>query len=86
MKSSKYIKLNTTYGARCIQNQLNNVNKKRMAIARKLLFWKFLKASMAGLITLLFFSLQSSEGGGDGDSRDSCADPCQFLPFPKTKI
>jgi hypothetical protein len=30
--------------------------------------------------------LQSSEGGGDSDSGDSFADPCQFLPFPKTKI
>jgi hypothetical protein len=30
--------------------------------------------------------LQNSEGGGDSDSGDSFADPCQFLPFPKTKI
>jgi hypothetical protein len=28
--------------------------------------------------------LQNSEGGGD--SGDSFADPCQFFPFPKTKI
>jgi hypothetical protein len=34
----------------------------------------------------LFSSLQNSEGGGDCDSGDSFADPCQFLPFPKTKI
>ncbi len=46
----------------------------------------FLKASIADLITLLFSSLQNSEGGGDSDSGDSFADPCQFLPFPKTKI
>jgi hypothetical protein len=44
---------------------------------------EFLKASIADLITLLFSSLQNSEGGGDSDSCDSCADPCQFLPFPK---
>jgi hypothetical protein len=31
-------------------------------------------------------TLQNSEGGGDSDSGDSFADPCQFLPFPKTKI
>jgi hypothetical protein len=31
----------------------------------------------------MFLSLQYSEGGGDGDSGDSCAVPCQFLPFPK---
>ncbi len=37
------------------------------------------------LITLLFSSLQNSEGGDDGDSGDSCADPYQFLPFLKTK-
>jgi hypothetical protein len=49
---------------------------------------EFLKASIADLITLLFSSLQNSEGGGDGDSGsgDSCSDPCQFLPFPKTKF
>jgi hypothetical protein len=28
---------------------------------------EFLKASIADLITLLFSSLQNSEGGGDGD-------------------
>jgi hypothetical protein len=43
---------------------------------------EFLKASIADLINLLFSSLQNSEGG---DSSDSFADPCQFLPFPKTK-
>jgi hypothetical protein len=43
---------------------------------------EFLKASIADLITLLFSSLQNSEGSGDGDSGDSCdscADPCQFF-------
>jgi hypothetical protein len=39
---------------------------------------EFLKASIADLITVLFSSLQNSEGSGDGDSGDSCADPCQF--------
>ncbi len=33
---------------------------------------EFLKASIADLITLLFSSLQNSEGGGDCDSGDSC--------------
>jgi hypothetical protein len=42
---------------------------------------EFLKASIADIVTLLF-----SEGCGDGDSGDSFADPCQFLPFPKTKF
>jgi hypothetical protein len=45
---------------------------------------EFLKASIADLITLFCSSLQNSEGSGD--SGDSFADPCQFLPFPKTKI
>ncbi len=49
-------------------------------------FLEFLKASIADLITLLFSSLQNSEGGDDDDSGNSRADPCQFLPFPKTKI
>ncbi len=66
--------------------KLKNVNKKKMATARRLNFLEFLKAFIADLITLLFSSLQNSEGGGDGNSDDSCADPCQFLSFPKTKI
>jgi hypothetical protein len=66
--------------------KLKNVNKKRMATARRLLFLEFLKASIADLIYTFFSSLQNSEGGGDSDSADSFADPCQFLPFPKTKI
>jgi hypothetical protein len=28
---------------------------------------------------MLSSSVQNSEGGGDGDSGDSCADPCQEL-------
>jgi hypothetical protein len=44
---------------------LKNVNKQRMATARKLIFFGFHKASIADLITLLFSSLQNSEGGGD---------------------
>jgi hypothetical protein len=47
---------------------------------------EFLKASIADLITLFFSLLQNSEGGGDSDSGVTFADPCQFLPFPKTKI
>ncbi len=66
--------------------KLKNVNKKRMATARKLIFLEFLKVSIADLITLFFSSSQNSEGGGNSDSGDSFADPCQFLPFPKTKF
>jgi hypothetical protein len=58
-----------------------------MATARRLIFLEFLKASIADLITLLFSSLQNFEGSGNGgDSGDGCADPCQILPFPMTKI
>jgi hypothetical protein len=57
-----------------------------MATARRLIFLEFLKTSIADLITLLFSSLHNSEGGGNSHSGDSFADPCQFLPFPKTKI
>jgi hypothetical protein len=64
--------------------KLKNVNKKRMATVRRLIF--FVKASIADLITLFFSSLQNSEGRGGSDSGDSFADPCQFLPFPKTKM
>ena len=48
-----------------------------MATARRLIFLEFLKASIADLITLFFSWLQNSEGGGDSDSGDSFADPCQ---------
>jgi hypothetical protein len=58
--------------------KLKNVNKKRMATARRQIFLEFFKASIADVITLLFSLLQNSEGGGDGDSSNSCADPCQF--------
>ena len=66
--------------------KVKSMYKKRMATARRLIFLEFLKASIADLVTLLFSSLQNSEGSGNGDSGDSFADPCQFLPFPKTKI
>jgi hypothetical protein len=49
-------------------------------------FLEFLKAPIADLITLFFSSLQNAEGCGDGHSANSFANPCQFLPFPKTKI
>jgi hypothetical protein len=66
--------------------KLKNVNKKRMAAARRLFFLEFLKASIADLITLFFSSLQNSEGGGNSDSGDSFAGPCQFLPFGRPKF
>jgi hypothetical protein len=46
-----------------------------MSTAGMLIFFEFLMASIADLITLLFSSLQNSEGGGNGDSGGSCADP-----------
>ncbi len=64
--------------------KVKSMYKKRMATARRLIFLEFLKASIADLVTLLFSSLQNSEGSGNGDSGDSFADPCQLLPFLKT--
>jgi hypothetical protein len=66
--------------------KLKNVNKREWLQLGGQFLLEFLKASIADLITLLFSSLQNSEGGGDSDSGDSFADPCQFLPFPKTKL
>jgi hypothetical protein len=57
-----------------------------MATARRLIFLEFLKASIADLITLLFSSLQNSEGGGDSDSGDSFADPAKFYHFQRRKF
>jgi hypothetical protein len=56
------------------------------ATARRLIFLEFLKASIDDLITLLFLSQQNSEGGGNGDSGDSCADPCQFYHIRRPKF
>ncbi len=61
------------------------IKRERLQLGGKF-FLEFLKASIADLITQFFSSLQNSEGGGDSDSGESFADPCQFLPFPKTKI
>jgi hypothetical protein len=36
-----------------------------------------LKATIADLFTLFSSSVQNSEGGGEGDSGNSFADPCQ---------
>jgi hypothetical protein len=71
---------------RCIQNQIEKCEKKEIVYSYEAIFLEFLKASIADLITLLLLSLQNSEGGGNSNSDDSCADPCQFLPFLKTKI
>jgi hypothetical protein len=65
--------------------KLKNVNKKRMATARRLIFLEYLKASISDLITLLFSSLQNSEGGGDSDSGDSFAEPLPIFTISKDK-
>ena len=65
--------------------KFKSMYKKRMATARRQIFFG-VSQDIADLITLLFSSLQNSEGSGNGISGDSFADPCQFLPFPKTKI
>jgi hypothetical protein len=77
---------------RCIQNQIEKCEEKRLATARRLIFLEFLKASIADLITLLFSSLQNSEDSGDSDSGDCCAanfyhfrrPKFNFLPLPFT--
>jgi hypothetical protein len=62
----------------CIQNQIEKVNKKRtVTVRRVIIFFKYLKASIADLFTMLSSSVQNSEGRGDGDSGNSFADPCQ---------
>jgi hypothetical protein len=53
---------------------LKKVNKKNMVTVRRVIIF-ILKASIADLITLLSSSVQNSEGGGNGDGGDSCADP-----------
>jgi hypothetical protein len=66
--------------------KLKNVNKKRMATARRLIFFfEFLKA-IADLITLLFSLLQNSEGGGDRDSGDSVLTRANYYHFQRPKF
>jgi hypothetical protein len=66
---------------------LKKVNKKKtVTVRRVIIFFEYLKASIADLFTLLSSSVQNSEGGGDGDGGNSFADPCQefkqgFLGF-----
>jgi hypothetical protein len=57
--------------------KLKKVNKKRTVTVRRVIFFEYLKASIADLFTLLFLSIQNSEGSGDGDCGDNFADPCQ---------
>jgi hypothetical protein len=47
--------------------KLKKVNKKRtVRVRRVIIFFEYLKASIADLITLLFSSVQNSEVGGNG--------------------
>jgi hypothetical protein len=48
-----------------------------VTVRRVIIYFEYLKASIADLFTLLSSSVQNSEGGGEGDSGDSFADPCQ---------
>ncbi len=58
--------------------KLKKVNKKRtVTVRRVIIFFEYLKASIADLFTLLSSSVQNSEGGGDGDGGDRFADPCK---------
>jgi hypothetical protein len=66
-----YFVLCTKFVSSASKIKLKNVNKKRMATARMLIFFEFLKAFIADLITFSLSSLQNSEGGGEGDSGDS---------------
>ncbi len=58
--------------------KLKKVNKKRtVTVRRVIIFFEYLKASIADLFTMFSSSVQNSDGCGDGDSGDSFADPCQ---------
>jgi hypothetical protein len=57
---------------------VKKVNKKRtVTVRRGNSFFKYLKASIADLFSMLSSSVKNSEGRGNGDSSDSFADPCQ---------
>jgi hypothetical protein len=58
--------------------KLKKFNKKRTVTVRGVsVSFEYLKASIADLITLLSSSIQNSEGGGNGNSGESFADPLQ---------
>jgi hypothetical protein len=58
--------------------KVKKVNKKRTVTLRGVIvFFEYLKASIADLFTLLSSSVQNTEGGGNVDSGNSFADPCQ---------
>ncbi len=57
---------------------MKKVNKKRTVTPRGVIvFFEYLKASIADLFTLFSSSVQNSEGGGNVDRGGSFADPCQ---------
>ncbi len=59
---------------------MKKVNKTRkVTVRRVIIFFKYLKVSIAELFTLLTSSVQNSEGGGDGEGGNNFADPGQEL-------
>jgi hypothetical protein len=75
-----YPRLRGTYKRPNVQGaskiKLKIVNKKRMVTVRRvIIFFEYLKSSIADLNTLLSSSVQNSEGGGGDDGGNSCAEP-----------
>ncbi len=66
--------------------KLKNVNKKRMATARRLFFFKFLKASIADLITLLFSSYKTLKAVATATAAIVLLTPANFYHFQRPKF
>ena len=69
-------------GVGAATEKLKKVNKKRTVTVRRLIiFFEYLKASIADLFTMLSSSVQNSEGRGDGNSSDSFFGVSSGLPL-----
>ncbi len=71
--SAHYHSLQSTVGGASKIKLKKADKKRRVTFRRVIIFYLFLKASIADLTTLV----QNSKGGGDIDGDDSCADPLQ---------
>jgi hypothetical protein len=66
--------------------KVKNVNKKRMATARRQIFLEFLKASIADLITLFFHDCKTLKAVATATAAIVLLTPANFYHFRRPKF
>ncbi len=66
--------------------KLKNVNKKRMATAKRLIFFEFFKAFIADLITLFFHRCKTLKGVATATAGIVLLTPANFYHFQRPKF